>query len=74
MNHLRVAIKTRIPIGFGAGDCAEDGLYGVYARITTLNDWITKSTELLSCPSGDFNNNCRLDIGDVIGILKTLSW
>ncbi len=50
--------------------CAQPGFYGVYARISSLYDWISRTMNPMD---GDFDGNGKLGLGDSIGILQVVS-
>lgn len=57
-------------VSWGEG-CAVPGYYGVYARISSVRDWIN---EIMSpAIAGDYTKNKKLGLEDVIGILNELT-
>lgn len=64
-------------VSFGYGeDCAEPGIYGVYARVSSLIDFVNQYVpqNTTECGiAGDFTQDGILDIADIIGILQTIT-
>jgi len=51
--------------------CALSGYYGVYVRISELNSWINEKINPVI--KGDYNNNGKLGLEDIIGILQEVT-
>ncbi|QTA81653.1 Serine protease trypsin domain-containing protein [Desulfonema limicola] len=57
-------------VSWGEG-CAMPDVYGVYTRVSKFFDFI--NTYVSPFPPGDFNENMKLGLEDVIGILNSLA-